>query len=642
MNDHNDDFYKAIEIRLVEEKLLDLFSKGLLHGTVHTCIGQEFSAVCIIKYLNEDDFIFSNHRCHGHFIAKTNNIKGLIAEIMGLNSGVCGGFGGSQHLYSRGFFSNGIQGSIIPLASGMALRNNKNIGVVFIGDGTFGQGILYESLNMIKLLNIPLLIVCEDNEIAQSTLQNYNLAGSIRDRVKSFGIKYFFATTDNVSDLDLESKNAITLVRSLREPVFLHIKTNRLKAHSKGDDTRDNLKIKELEAVDPINKFAINNIEKYQQYQNTISTNLDSIVTELLIEKENFKNKILNKNPIIKRTVKYEDYEINYDCRFVEFYNKALIKVTENNENVIHIGEDILSPYGGAFKVTKNLSDLFPNRVISTPISEQAIVGIANGLALSGKRLFAEIMFGDFTTLIVDQIVNNAAKFRSMYNNQIFCPVIVRTPMGGYRGYGPTHSQTLDKIFLGIDGLIVIALNIFLDLNNLLNKLITSNDPILLIENKVDYTRYLPINYKKTHLLKINNKINFPILKFSPKVSNKNLTIICYGGMISLVIDSCVDLFVEHEIFVEIICPTHINDFDISEIIDSVKITQNVLFVDESTFLSSYSSNTASLLLKENIKFKYDIVCTETVSIPSSQQLELQVLPSKNKIINKAKKLCQI
>ena len=76
-----------------------------------------------------------------------------------------------------------------------------------------------------------------------------------------FPFKYFFSTTDNVSDLDLESKNAITLVRSSREPVFLHIKTNRLKAHSKGDDTRDNLKIKELEAVDPINKFAINNVE---------------------------------------------------------------------------------------------------------------------------------------------------------------------------------------------------------------------------------------------------------------------------------------------------------------------------------------------------------------------------------------------
>jgi 2-oxoisovalerate dehydrogenase E1 component len=642
MSNSYDDFFKALEIRLVEERLLDLFSKGLLHGTVHTCIGQEFSAVSVVKYLNEDDFIFSNHRCHGHFIAKTNNIKGLIAEIMGLNSGVCGGFGGSQHLFSKGFFSNGIQGSIVPLASGMALNNIKNIGVVFIGDGTFGQGVIYETFNIIKLLNIPILVVCEDNEIAQSTLQNDNLAGSISDRVKSFGIKYFFSTTDNVVDLDLVSKEAISIVRNSKEPVFLHIKTNRLKAHSKGDDTRNILSVKELEALDPINKFAIDNVEKYQQFFKIISSKLDNIVKELLIEKENFNVKIPISENKFKRTINYEDHEISYDCRFVEIYNKALIQLTKNNENVLHIGEDILSPYGGAFKVTKNLSFLFPDRVISTPISEQAIVGISNGLALSGKRPFVEIMFGDFTTLIVDQIVNNAAKFRSMYNNQIICPVIVRSPMGGYRGYGPTHSQTLDKIFLGVDGLIVVALNIFIDLNNFLNRLVSSLDPIFLIENKVDYTRYLPTNYKKTHLLKISNKLSFPILKFTPKIDTKNLTILCYGGTISLVLDSIVELFIQHEIFAEIICPTHINDYDISEIIDSVKVTKNVLFVDESTFLSSFTSNTVSLLLKENIKFKYDNVCTETTSIPSSQQLELQVLPSKTNIINRAIKLCQI
>jgi 2-oxoisovalerate dehydrogenase E1 component len=643
MNDQNVDIFNAIEIRLVEEKLLDLFSKGLLHGTVHTCIGQEFSAVSVAKYLFEDDFIFSNHRCHGHFIAKTNNIKGLIAEIMGLSSGVCGGLGGSQHLFSKGFFSNGIQGSIIPIAAGMAMNTpDNNIGVVFIGDGTFGQGILYESMNLMKLLKIPLLIVCEDNGISQSTLQFQNLAGRIRDRIQSFDINYYHASTNYVNELNLETKNAISFVRNSKQPAFLHIKTNRLKAHSKGDDTRDKKTIKELEDLDPINIFAKENEDIFAQYLKIISTNLNNIVDELLLEKQNSKvnlrNSVINK----KRSINFESYDINYECRFVELYNKALIEITKENFNVLHIGEDILSPYGGAFKVTKNLSELFPERVISTPISEQAIVGLANGFALSGKRPIVEIMFGDFTTLIVDQIVNNAAKFRSMYNEQIICPIIVRSPMGGYRGYGPTHSQTLDKLFLGIDGLIVIALNVFIDLNNLLNQLIKSNDPILLIENKVDYTRYLPNNYKRTHQLYINNKSNFPILKFTPKVNNKNLTIVCYGGMISLVIDSCIDLFIEHEIFVEIICPSHINDLDISEIIESIKTTKNILFVDESTLLSSYSSNIASLLLKENLLFNYDIVCTESISIPSSQELELQALPSKHQIINKAKKVCQI
>lgn len=642
MNELSKDIFKAIEIRAVEEKLLDLFSKGLLHGTVHTCIGQEFSAVFVTKFLKENDFIFSNHRCHGHFIAKTNNIKGLIAEIMGLASGVCGGVGGSQHLYSKGFFSNGIQGSIIPLASGMAFASKENIGVVFIGDGTLGQGVLYESMNLIKLLKIPLLIVCEDNGISQSTLQNQNLAGKICDRVKAFDINYFSSSTDDIKNLNIESENAISHVRNRREPAFLHIKTNRLRAHSKGDDTRDKKFIEELERQDPINKFATEDAKTYEEYSKTISLNLNKIIEELLIEKENNRNSIINYSIIEKRKINFKDYQVNYECRFVELYNQALIQVTHDNNEIIHIGEDILSPYGGAFKVTKNLSELFPDRVITTPISEQAIVGISNGLALYGKRPMVEIMFGDFTTLVIDQVVNNAAKFRSMYNNKVYCPIIIRTPMGGYRGYGPTHSQTLDKLFLGIDGLVVIALNIFLDLNSLLNQLLMSKDPILLIENKVDYTRYLPNNYLKTHFLKINNKEGYPILKFEPKVNNIQLTIVCYGGMISLVIDSCVDMFIEQEIFAEVLCPSHINDLDITEIIESVKKTKKVLFVDESTYLSSYSANLSSMLSKEGIDFDFDIVSTETQSIPSSQELELQVLPSKNKIINKAIKLCQI
>ena len=121
------------------------------------------------------------------------------------------------------------------------------------------------------------------------------------------------------------------------------------------------------------------------------------------------------------------------------------------------LGEDILDPYGGAFKVTQGLSTRFPDRVFTTPISEAAIVGMSVGLALRGLHPIAEIMFGDFVALAADQIVNHAAKYPAMYNGQVQVPLVMRTPMGGGRGYGPTHSQSLERLFFGIPHLKLVA-----------------------------------------------------------------------------------------------------------------------------------------------------------------------------------------
>ncbi|MEJ2171008.1 MAG: thiamine pyrophosphate-dependent enzyme, partial [Desulfobacterales bacterium] len=144
-------YYQMRLIRSVEERLLDLFSVGLLSGTVHTCIGQEASAVGLINALDATkDLIFSNHRAHGHYIVYTDDIEGLIAEVMGKKTGACGGIGGSQHLCKRNMYTNGVQGGMVPSAVGAALaeklKHSKAICVVFLGDGTMGQGTVYEGM----------------------------------------------------------------------------------------------------------------------------------------------------------------------------------------------------------------------------------------------------------------------------------------------------------------------------------------------------------------------------------------------------------------------------------------------------------------------------------------------------------------
>ena len=137
--------YKAMFlIRAEEEALLGLFSEGKLFGTIHTCIGQEADAVGVMSALTKDDIVFTNHRGHGQYITRTGDVEGLIAEIMGRSTGVCGGRGGSQHLCNPewNFYSNGIQGGIVPNAAGMAMaqkiQGSPGLVTVFLGDGTMG------------------------------------------------------------------------------------------------------------------------------------------------------------------------------------------------------------------------------------------------------------------------------------------------------------------------------------------------------------------------------------------------------------------------------------------------------------------------------------------------------------------------
>jgi len=146
---------------------------------------------------------------------------------------------------------------------------------------------------------------------------------------------------------------------------------------------------------------------------------------------------------------------------YLESLNSGLRELLETLPEVVVFGEDLLDPYGGAFKVTRGLQRDFPQRVLTTPISEAALAGIANGMALRGLRPVLEIMFGDFLALCMDQIVNHGAKFRTMYNDSVTVPVTIRTPVGGGRGYGPTHSQCLEKLFFGIPDIRIVAPSVF-------------------------------------------------------------------------------------------------------------------------------------------------------------------------------------
>ena len=225
-------------IRCVEQTLLDMFAEGRLHGTIHTCIGQEHVATEVLSHICEGDVVFGNHRSHGHAIAYGMPLDELFYQIMY-------GAGGSQHLHWKNFYTNGVQGGIVPNAAGAAyaLKGTGNIAVVFMGDGTLGQGVVYETLNMASLWKLPIVFVVDDNQYALSTRYYEAIAGSIRERFEAFNVYV---------DDDVE-----WVIQNARRdmPMAIIYSTYRLAPHSKGDDTRDAEEIAEYWKKDKVGEI---------------------------------------------------------------------------------------------------------------------------------------------------------------------------------------------------------------------------------------------------------------------------------------------------------------------------------------------------------------------------------------------------
>lgn len=270
----------------------------------------------------------------------------------------------------------------------------------------------------------------------------------------------------------------------------------------------------------------------------------------------------------------------------VHALNASLRTLLEQDPSVIVLGEDLEDPYGGAFKVTRGLSTLFPDRVRSTPISEGTIVGMAAGMAMRGLKPIVEIMFGDFLTLCADQLINHTAKYRWMYHDQVTVPLVIRAPMGGRRGYGPTHSQTLEKLFFGIPGLRIVALNRLAHPGRLLEASVAVPEPVIFIEHKLLYSQRL---YEDEGNERAGERVRFTDGRFPTATvswtgfEEADMTLITYGGMTEIVLQAAKELLLEDEIACEVVVPTHIKPFAVEPMVESASRSGRVVIVEEGT-----------------------------------------------------------
>lgn len=320
---------------------------------------------------------------------------------------------------------------------------------------------------------------------------------------------------------------------------------------------------------------------------------------------------------------------------YLKSLQSALHALFAEDERVYLLGEDLLDPYGGAFKVSAGLSTLFPERVLTTPISEAALIGVASGMALRGLRPIVEIMFGDFLTLCADQLINHAAKFRAMYAGQVEVPLVVRTPVGGGRGYGPTHSQSLEKLFLGIPYLRIVAPSHFHDPGQLLRSAVLEDRGVVLfIENKLLYPQRLGGAGGRVNVRPLAGTDGDVVIAENFETGTPDVTLIAYGG-ISRLAEPVLERLVDEEIRVQAIFPATIQPLPADVLASAAARTGRVVVCEEGSSGFNWGSEVAALLnerLWRRLEVPVHRLAARPTIVPAARPLEDEALVTAAKL----------
>lgn len=619
-------------LRRTEQLILDLFGRGLLSGTTHTCLGQELCQLSVVRALGHaEDVVLSNHRNHGHFLSYSGDALALVAEIMGREAGACGGYGGSQHIAWGHFHSNGIQAGMTGISVGLALdrklRGVPAVVAVMIGDGTLGEGLLYESMNLAAIWQAPVLFVVEHNGIAQTTETARVLAGAPLLRAQGFGLDT--AELDD-ADEDFISKveQVVDQVRNRQRPTMLVVHTRRLGPHSKGDDLRAAEELASIRTRDPLAALGrrLHDDERSMTEQ-AIDEHLRAVEAAALASPlARFKH-----TPRHGYRLKLADTGTPAQpakaANVRAALNAALQDLLASDQRVLLLGEDLHDPYGGAFKVTAGLSTRHPDRVLSTPISEAGITGAGIGLALAGRRPIVEIMFADFMTLCADQLYNHAVKFPGMFEDcQV--PLVVRTPCGGRRGYGPTHSQSPENLFCAVPGLTVVYGSHRHNAGQLLVDACQRwSNPTLFLEHKLLYG--LPQDPGDYEMLPAGpDDIGvelFPTLRSGSR--QPDVCLLSFGGMLSVVEAAAALLREQEELEVEIISPALLAPLPRQSLVEALIDRPFVLVIEESHVEYGVAAEIIASLAEEGFQGQVSRLGTPPAPIAAARSLEEAQIP---------------
>ena len=488
---------RMIRIREFEEGVRFLFLEGAMPGTIHQCQGQEATAVGVCAALREDDFITSTFRGHGHAMAKGLGEQELLDELFGATTGCCKGKGGSMHVgnMAKGMVPGiAIVGGGIPLAAGMALafkmQKTDRIVACFFGDGAVAEGAFHEGVNMAAIWRLPAIFVCENNLYGASTRIDLVMRNArVSDRAAQYGIPGETVDGNDVEAVFDATSRAAARCRASEGPVLLELLTYRQTGHSRRDPRlyQPDAEKKEWAARDPIEVLAarlqaegVADEAEIEDMRARAAQRFAAAVGKSARRPASLRGRSRNRCVRRGRVMKRQG--------IAEALRDAIAEEMERDSRVFCLGEDIGVPggWGGAFTVTLGLEKKFPDRILNTPIAELGFFGVATGAAIMGMRPIVDVQYGDFLFLASDQIINNAAKLRYMSGGQIATPMVMRAPVGA-TGRGSQHAQNMERYFIGVPGLKVVAPSNAYDAKGLLKAAVRDDNPVMIFEHKLLY-----------------------------------------------------------------------------------------------------------------------------------------------------------
>jgi 2-oxoisovalerate dehydrogenase E1 component len=570
--------------------------------------------------------------------ALEGHVYRAIAELFGKEDGYCKGRGGGMHIadFKAGHLgANAIVGGGVPIATGSAMSSRYfktgKVTCCFAGDGAYANGVVLEALNWAAMgqftdptythnpFGLPIVYAVINNHYGFTGRIDGEVAGvsCVARRAAGFSDTNMHAEVVNGMDIMAcmsAMRRAVEICRKGEGPVLLEFDTYRNYGHSLGDP-RNEYRTKDEEAewkaVDPIANFEKQLLDcgcitakkladlkakvadrnarmaakaawskdpdpadviKYMYTDTRVDTVPEAFATP----------KVVGEIPVIKRT---EDGQLTYKDAIKE----ALIEEMLRDSRVVQWGEDI-AEYGGAFKVTKGLTSAFGrDRVFNSPISEACICGTAVGASMTGLRPVVELMYMDFGLMASDQISNQAAKWHYMSGASIEVPLVYRASVGGGKGYGGQHSQTLESMFAHIPGLYVVYPATPADAKGMLKSAIRDNNPIMFVESQIMYNMKGVVP-EGEHLV--------PLGKADIKREGSQVSIVTWGPMLFDALRAA-DMLAKEGVSAEVVDIRSLVPLDMETILASVRKTGRCVVTSHCVGIGSFTGEIASRIMAE-------------------------------------------
>ena len=632
-----------VRIRRFDEKTAELFQAGLVKGTAHSYVGEEAVAAGACASLREGDYIVGTHRGHGHCIAKGARLDLMMAELMGRQDGYCRGLGGSMHIAAldlRILGCNGIVAAGLPIGTGAALaekiRRTDHVVIAFFGDGGANQGVVHEAMNLAAVWALPIVFLCENNQYALSTASKRTTAGpSIAARAAGYDIPGARVDGNDVHAVFEAVGAAVARARRGEGPSLVEAVTYRWGGHSMRanlPDYRTKEEEREWMERDPIARLGHHLVEsrhvtpiRLKELEERVEVELDRAVEFAKASPE-------PSVELMEASVYAPHVEVREpaptggrELTMAEALNEALHGEMQRDARVFVMGEDV-GLIGGIFGVTRGLREKFgEDRVRDTPISEATFLGAGVGAAIAGLRPVVEIQIFDFVAMTMDQIVNQAAKFRYMLGGRPTVPLVIRGPQGGGIRLAAQHSQSLEAWFVHVPGLVVVAPSTPYDAKGLLAASIREDNPVIFLEHKALYAVKGPVPAPPYAL---------PLGKADVKRAGRDVTLVATLAMVARALAAAAELE-KDGISVEVIDPRTLVPLDEATILASVARTGRLVIAHEAVKRGGWGAELAALVSEralDALDAPIVRVAARNVPMPYNDSLERATIPTQQDI----------